>query len=102
MADPRKMTLAELLAAAAKADSPGGAAPAKPAAAQESAAESPADAPAEASAPAETPKPKPAPAGKMSVAEMLAAARGEKAAGAAPKPAAPKPEKVAKPAAEAK
>jgi cytochrome b6-f complex iron-sulfur subunit len=101
MADPKKMTVAEMLAAARKADSPGGAAPAKPPAApeptaSEPAAEAPAEAPA--AAPTAEAKPKPAPAGKMSVAEMLAAARGEKAGGAASNPAAEKPAAAAKPA----
>jgi cytochrome b6-f complex iron-sulfur subunit len=86
MADPKKMSVADILAAARKKDSQGGDAPAaKPAPPAEEAA----------------------PAGKMSVAEMLAAARGEKAgAAAAPvaKPATPKPESPAKSpvAAEAK
>jgi cytochrome b6-f complex iron-sulfur subunit len=109
MADPKKMSVADILAAARKADAPGGApAPAKPAATPpaEPVAEAPAEMPA--APPAVAPaKPKPAAApGKMSVADMLAAARAEKAPGAAaaaPKPAAEKPAapKVAKPAAEA-
>ncbi len=96
MADPKKMTVAEMLAAARKADSPGGAAPAKPPAPAEPVAESPAEAPAAAAPEAPKPKPAAAPAGKMSVAEMLAAARGEKAGGGAAKPA-EKPAAVAKP-----
>ena len=92
MAD-KKLTVAEMLAAARKADSQAGAAAAPQA-----------DAPAEESAAAATPAPaapaakKPAAGGKLSVAEMLAAARAEKqGGGAAPAAAAPK----AKPAAPA-
>lgn len=79
MAEKKKLTVAEMLAAARKADSKGGAAePAEAAAPVESPAE--ASAPAESAAPATPPKdPK-----KMSVAEMMAAARAEKAAGAKP------------------
>lgn len=93
MADKKKMTVAEMLAAARKADSKGAQADTPPAA---PAAESPAEpaasapasetpapaapatpaAPAAASSPPKDPK-------KMSVAEMLAAARAEKAAKAA-------------------
>jgi cytochrome b6-f complex iron-sulfur subunit len=82
MAD-KKLTVAEILAAARKADAPGGA------------AETPqAESPAEEAASAETPAAKPAaPAAKKpaaggarpSVAEMLAAARGQSGAPAAPK-----------------
>lgn len=109
MADPKKMTVAEMLAAARKADSPGGAAPAKPPAPTESAADAPSEAPAAAAPEAPKPKSAAAAAGKMSVAEMLAAARGEKAGGGATKPAEkpaaaakpvePKPEKTPAPAA---
>jgi cytochrome b6-f complex iron-sulfur subunit len=102
MAEKKKMSVAEILAAARKADS-GGAAAEKPA---EPAADTAAE---EATAPAETPaveKPKPAakPAAggaRPSVAEMMAIARANKpAASAAPaeaKPAAKK-EAPAKPA----
>jgi cytochrome b6-f complex iron-sulfur subunit len=92
MAEKKKLSVAEILAAARKTDAAGGAAPP---AAEPPAAE--AAAPAEA-APAKPAAPKPAakPGGaRMSVAEMMAAARAEKAGGAAPaapKPAAPKAE----------
>jgi cytochrome b6-f complex iron-sulfur subunit len=103
MAEKKKMSVAEILAAARAADAKGAAA--APAAPQEQAAAEPA---------AEQPaaKPKPAAAGgggRPSVAEILAMARAKKEAGepaaekpAAPKPAAPKPAAkaaVAKPAA---
>ena len=91
MAD-KKLTVAEILATARKADAPRGAADApKPEPVAEEAA-----APA-AETPAAPPAKKPAAGGaRMSVAEMMAAARGEKQGGA-PAPAAPK----AKPAAPA-
>jgi cytochrome b6-f complex iron-sulfur subunit len=105
MAEKKKMTVAEMLAAARKADSTAGGAdaPAPQAAAPGGEEAAPAEAPlAEtpaAEAPAEkTPaKAKPAAAGgaRMSVAEMMAAARAEKQKGAAPAPAAKK-EPVAK------
>lgn len=91
MAD-KKLTVAEILAAARKADAPGGAAEAPKA-----------EAPAEEAAPAEAPAAKPAaPAAKKaaaggarpSVAEMMAMARG----GGAGAPAAPKEKPAAKPA----
>ena len=93
MADKKK-SVADILAAARKADSKGGAEtlPAD-AAPEEAAAEAP-------SAPAAKPTPpaakKAAGGGRPSVAEMMAMARGEKAAGAAP--AAPKEKPAAKPA----
>ena len=93
MAEKKKMSVAEILAAARAADAKGGAA--TPAAPQESAADEPAtEQPA--------PKPKPAAAGaRPSVADILAMARAKKEGGepAAAKPAAPKP--AAKPAAKA-
>jgi len=118
MADNKKMSVAEILAAARKADSKnGGGAESAPAAAQaasvnESANESASaeiqasapstDSPAVAEAPPVAKKPvaKPTAAGaRLSVAEMLAAARAEKSgAPAAPKAAAAKP--VAAPAAK--
>lgn len=105
MADPKKMSVAEILAAARKKDSQGAAAPASEPPAPASAESTPeAESPAKAAPAAE--KPQPRPAGKMSVADMLAAARAEKAGGgaASAKPAAsPKPAAPAKaPAAEAK
>ncbi len=103
MAEPekKKMSVAEMVAAARKADSGKSAeAPSEPAA--ESSAP---EAAAPTAAPAAKPAAKPAAAGgaKMSVAEMLAAARAEKAPGAAaPKPAAAKPVAAEKPAPAAK
>jgi len=81
MADPKKMSIEEILAAARAKDGGGQE--------QSSADEAPVDDAAEASA-EEASEPKKAPAAKvdskdarkMSVAEMMAAARGEKAAGA--------------------
>jgi cytochrome b6-f complex iron-sulfur subunit len=102
MADKKKMSVAEILAAARKMDSGGEAVTSAEAAAapQPSAPEAPA---------APKPKPPAAPAitsggGRPSVADMLAMARGEKAKGgdgAAAKAASPKPPKApaAKPAA---
>jgi cytochrome b6-f complex iron-sulfur subunit len=105
MADKKKMSVADMIAAAKKADSGGASTP-------ESAPTPEAEAPAP-SSPQAVPAGKPAPAksasgGRMSVAEMLAAARG--GAGSAPaagtppasteKKAAPKP--AAKPAAAEK
>jgi cytochrome b6-f complex iron-sulfur subunit len=98
MAEKKKLSVAEILAAARKADSAkAGDAPepVTPApAASEPAAEAPA--PAAAEAPAAKPKPAAKPGGaRPSVAEMMAMARAEKQAGAKPapaaKPAAPKP-----------
>jgi cytochrome b6-f complex iron-sulfur subunit len=92
MADKKK-SVADILAAARKADSKGDAAETPPAdaAPEEAAPEAPAAKP---SAPAAK---KPAAGGaRPSVAEMMAMARGEKAAGAAP--AAPKEKPAAKPA----
>lgn len=110
MADPRKMTVEEMLAAA-RAEKSGGAkaapkkspppAESEPTPPDEGAAEAVSEAPAE--APAEKPAAKPAAAkkpGAMSVADMLAAARAEKSGGAKPAAAAPKPK--AEPKAEAK
>ena len=113
MADKKKMSVAEILAAARKADSKGGSAASAPEAAPPEepaapAAEAPvaaaAETPAEAAAPA-APKPKPAAGGaRPSVAEIMKMAREGKAAkpaaAAAPKPA-PKPAAAAaKPAAK--
>ncbi|MDZ4656655.1 MAG: Rieske (2Fe-2S) protein [Bythopirellula sp.] len=102
MADKKKMSVADMLAAARKADGDAGSAPAETVPAADEAA-----APAETAAPAAKPvAAKPASGGgRMSVAEMLAAARGG-GAGAAPaapaeKKAAP-PKPAAKPAAAAK
>lgn len=108
MAEKKKMSVAEILAAARKADGKGGEAGAP--AEQPSAAEAPA---AEASPAAESPSPAapekaPAPAAKPghrpSVAEMLAMARAQGKAGstkpaAAAAPAAEKPKPAPKPAA---
>jgi cytochrome b6-f complex iron-sulfur subunit len=104
MADKSKMTVAEILAAARKADNKEGAPPA-----EDAATSSDAPAPAEPSAAATTPASatptpttkKPAGGGRPSVADMLAMARGEKSA-AAPTPAAekPAPKPTAKPAAK--
>jgi cytochrome b6-f complex iron-sulfur subunit len=95
MADKKK-SVADILAAARKADNKGGAeTPPADAAPEEAAAEaSPSEPAATPSAPAAK---KPAGGAKLSVAEMLAAARSGKAAGAAP--AAPKEKPAAKPAA---
>ncbi len=96
MAEKKKMSVAEILAAARKADG-GGAEAQKPAS---EATPEPQAASPEAEKPAAA-KPKPAAkpgGGRLSVADMLAAARAEKAAGAekpvaaaAPKAEAPKP-----------
>ncbi|TWU23571.1 QcrA and Rieske domain-containing protein [Bythopirellula polymerisocia] len=99
MAEKKKMSVAEMLAAARKADGGDGASSAEPAEAP------PAEAAAEPTQ-AKSPEPKsgnPAPAkaadgGRMSVAEMLAAARGGGGGAAAAKPAEKKP--APKPAAE--
>ena len=107
MADPKKMTVEEMLAAA-RAEKSGGGEPApksapaeKPApAAEESTAATPEKKPAAKPAAA---KPAGAKPGAMSVADMLAAARAEKSGGAKPaaeaKPKA-EPKKEAKPAAK--
>jgi len=97
MVDKSKMTVAEMLAAARKADNKGGAPaePAPPAAEGESAdAEA---APPPAAAPAAS---KPAAGGKMSVADIMAAARAKKGDSPAAAPAAKESPKAApKPAA---
>lgn len=107
MAEKKKMSVAEILAAARKSDGQGGGGPAEKTA-SEPPAETPEAAPAaepegvaeEAAAPEPAAKPaKPKPAaggGRPSVADILAAARANKgaakpAAKAEPKPAAPKP-----------
>jgi cytochrome b6-f complex iron-sulfur subunit len=97
MADKKK-SVADILAAARKADSKGGGEDTPPAesAPEEAAATAHPNAPAaKPSAPAAT---KPAGGGRPSVAEMMAMARGEKAAAA---PTAPKEKPAAKPAAAA-
>ena len=99
MAEKKKMSVAEILAAARAADGKGGDAPAAP----KAAADSPAAEEAPVAAAAEKPKPvaKPAAGGaRPSVADILAMARAKKEAGEAPaaKPAAAKP---AAPAAKA-
>jgi cytochrome b6-f complex iron-sulfur subunit len=102
MADKSKMTVAEILAAARKADAKGGAASSNAPAGQTSKS-APAESAAEDVAPA-TPvveKPaakKPSAGGRPSVAEMLALARGEKQAPQAAAPAV-KEKPSAKPAA---
>jgi cytochrome b6-f complex iron-sulfur subunit len=110
MADEKKkMSVAEILAAARKGDAAkGGAAPKPQPAADEPAPAEPVasgDASASEAPLAEKPKPAPKPAGgKLSVAEMLAAARAAKGGGVKPAeeaPAAPV-EKKEKPAAAAK
>jgi cytochrome b6-f complex iron-sulfur subunit len=95
MADKKKMTVAEMLAAARKADSgePAVAEPASPEGAP--AAES--TPPAASGGDKPTPIPKPGAAGRPSVAEMMAMARAGKAGGAEAKPSAAE---KAKPAAE--
>ncbi len=92
----KKLTVAEILAAARKADAPGGdaATPEAEAVAEESA-------PLSAEKPAAPPTKKTAAGGKLSVAEMLAMARAEKQGGGSePAPAKPK-EKPAAPVAKA-
>jgi cytochrome b6-f complex iron-sulfur subunit len=103
MADKSKMSVADILAAARKADNKSGAASDAP---EEAATEE--AAPAEASANEATEKPSAPPAKKPaassgdrpSVAEMMAMARGEKS-GAAPASAKPKEKAPAKPASSA-
>lgn len=94
----KKLSVAEILAAARKADKTGGGAEAPAAAAAEAA---PAEKPAAPAKPAATPAKKPAAGGaRPSVAEMMAMARGKTADVGAAAPAAPaKP--AAKPAAPA-
>jgi cytochrome b6-f complex iron-sulfur subunit len=104
MADKSKMTVADILAAARKADAKGGAAAPTPAPTAPAAEALPPDAPAETEAakPATSaPAKKPAAGGRPSVAEMLALARGEKQAAAAPAAAKAKPTPPPKPAAAA-
>jgi cytochrome b6-f complex iron-sulfur subunit len=110
MADKKKMSVADMLAAARKADG-GGAAPAEKAPAAEESATPPSEAPKATSAPsAGAAKPMTsASGGRLSVAEMLAAARANKG-GAEPAPKAvapaekkaPAPKPAAKPAAAEK
>jgi cytochrome b6-f complex iron-sulfur subunit len=110
MADKSKMTVADILAAARKADAKGDAAaeqpptdgagiePAVEAVAEPAVASTPvAEAAAKSAKPA--PAKKPGAGGRPNVAEMLAMARGEKQAAAAPAPAKAKPTPAAKPAA---
>lgn len=106
MAEKKKMSVAEILAAA-RAQGPGAAQPASPPPAQPPAAEEvAAPKPAAPKAPAKPAAAK-AGGGRPSVAEILAAARANKASGgeataapepAKPKPAADKPKPAAKPA----
>jgi cytochrome b6-f complex iron-sulfur subunit len=106
MADKKKISVAEILAAARSADGKGGApapAPTEPAAAAPEPAENEAAAPAKPAA-AKPAGAKPAAGGRPSVADIMALARANKGTAAAPaaeaaaaKPAAPKP--AAKPAA---
>ena len=105
MADKKKMSVAEILAAARAADGKGD----KPPAAAEPAAPEPAEAAAESATPAppapKKPAAKPAAAGaggRPSVSDILAMARANKAAGgdAAKPAAAEKPAAAAKPAAK--
>jgi cytochrome b6-f complex iron-sulfur subunit len=95
MAEKKKMSVAEILAAARAADAKGAASPSPAPAAEDPPAEASVDA-----APASPPPAKPAPAaaagGRPSVADILAMARAKKAAGDAPPEAKP----AAKPAAE--
>ncbi|MCG8448632.1 MAG: Rieske (2Fe-2S) protein [Pirellulales bacterium] len=97
MADKKRMSVEEILAAARQSDgggADGGEAPEPSAPETDAGAPTPPEPPATESAP---PKPaKSASGGRPSVAEMLAMARGEKSAGAAEKKAAP----AAKPAAK--
>ncbi len=111
MAEKKKMSVAEILAAARKSDSAGGAAPAEAPASETPAAAAQAAPPETAAEPkaapakpaAAKPAAKPADGARMSVAEMMAAARAEKQGGAPAeaKPAAPakKEAPAAKPAA---
>ncbi len=94
----KKLTVAEILAAARKADAEGGAAEATKTEVDAEPSTSVESSPA-AAKPAAPPVKKPAGGGKPSVAEMLAMARGEKQGGDAPAPAKPKAAPAAKPAA---
>jgi cytochrome b6-f complex iron-sulfur subunit len=96
MADKKKMSVAEILAAARSSDGKGGAAPADPTPAAESAAAQPAAEETAEKVTAEKPKPAAKPAaggGRPSVADIMAMARAKKEAGEAPaaKPVAAKP-----------
>ncbi len=99
MADKKKMSVAEMIAAARKADSGAGEADDQPNKTDSSEAEAPAKV-SQGSAPSKS-VPKPGEAGRPSVAEMLAMARGEKSGAekAAPKKAAEKKPAAKKPAA---
>jgi cytochrome b6-f complex iron-sulfur subunit len=102
MAEKKKMSVAEILAAARKTDSQGGAAPAAeaPAASQPAAEQAASSTTAAESKPsAAKPLAKPADGSRPSVAEIMAAARAQKSAGAASAPAKPD---AAKPAPAAK
>jgi cytochrome b6-f complex iron-sulfur subunit len=96
MADKKKMSVAEILAAARKMDSAGGGEPTEQTAAAATLASTPSDqaASAEKIAPAVASKPatkKPSAGGRPSVADMLSMARAEKQAGPAVKKESPKP-----------
>jgi cytochrome b6-f complex iron-sulfur subunit len=100
MAEQKKMTVAEMLAAARKADAGGGdsatkGAPESTPVAASGADESPPAAELSATLPATAKPAVPADRSKMSVADMLAAARGADKGGAATKSAAPAKEKPA-------
>lgn len=96
MVDKSKMSVADILAAARKADAKGGApAESSTAPTDAAAAES---APAAATPPTTPAAKKPAPGGKLSTADILAMARSGAKENAAPTAAAPKP--AAKPAAK--
>ena len=98
MAEQKKMSVAEILAAARKSDSQGGAAaeaPASPPPPADDTAPT-AQAPAEAKPTPAKPAAKPADGSRPSVAEIMAAARAQKAGGAESAPAKPA---AAKPAA---
>jgi cytochrome b6-f complex iron-sulfur subunit len=94
MVDKSKMTVANMLAAARKADSEG-AAPTESAPPAETTEAAPA-----AAAPS-APKPKPASGGKMSTADILAMARAKQGDSAPAAKESPKPAPAAKPAAKA-
>jgi cytochrome b6-f complex iron-sulfur subunit len=99
MADEKnKMTVAEMLAAARKADSKGGGgeSAAKPAPADDEAPAAEAASVAPVAKPAAPAAKKPALGAKLSVAEMLAAARSADKGGPAPAPTAPKEKPAAK------
>jgi cytochrome b6-f complex iron-sulfur subunit len=89
MADKDSMSVEEILAACRRMDgaNPGAAPPIQAAPPEAPAAPAP---PAPKKAAAESPKPASAKPGEMSVADILAAARGEKASSAAESPAEPK------------